>query len=101
MQFNTICATPRVMVEHCIGTLKGRFPFLRNIRIKITEEPESIRKIQRYIRVAVILHNLMVGFNEEQFEYEEDNIDNNNNAQNNNETAFSFTNPNTDGIGEN
>ena len=65
MQFNTICAKPRVAVEHTIGCLKGRFPMLRNIRVRITDNKESIHKIQRYIRLCVVLHNLMIGFNEE------------------------------------
>jgi DDE superfamily endonuclease len=30
--FNTLLAKPRVKSEHCIGMLKGRFPFLKGIR---------------------------------------------------------------------
>ena len=61
-QFNTICALPRVIVEHCIGLWKNRFPFLRNIRMRITDDPKTMTRIQRYIRVTVILHNLLIGY---------------------------------------
>lgn len=33
--FNTLLAKPRVKSEHGIGLLKGRFPWLKNIRITI------------------------------------------------------------------
>ncbi len=35
LNFNTLLAKPRIKSEHCIGLMKGRFPWLRNIRIKI------------------------------------------------------------------
>ena len=73
--FNTICATPRVIVEHCIGTLKGRFPFLRNICICITEDVETIKKVHRYIKCCILLHNLLIGWNDKQFDYEDEEED--------------------------
>jgi hypothetical protein len=37
--FNTLLAKPRIKSEHCtIGLMKGRFPWLKNIRIKIREK---------------------------------------------------------------
>ena len=72
--FNTICAAPRVIVEHCIGTWKERFPFLRNIRMRITHDPNTMIRIQRYVRATVILHNLMVGYDDEYVD--QDNITN-------------------------
>ena len=39
--FNTELSKPRVLTEHCIGMWKGRFPWLRNIRMKITENTQS------------------------------------------------------------
>ena len=71
-RFNTICAKPRVHVEHCIGMLKSRFPFLRDIRLRLTTKKSSFLRLQRYIRVAVILHNLMIGFDDPNFDYDDD-----------------------------
>ena len=98
MQFNSICSTPRVIVEHCIGQLKSRFPFLRNIRLRITEDVESIRRVQRYIRVCVILHNLLIGFNDEQFEIDKEEI-REHSTDDENSDKFNFINPETNGIG--
>ena len=33
--FNTLLAKPRVKTEHCIGILKGRWPFLRGTRLRL------------------------------------------------------------------
>ena len=57
--FNDLLAKPRVKSEHCIGLLKGWFPFLKNIRIDIKSR-ESLRNILRYVGAAVILHNLLI-----------------------------------------
>ena len=46
--FNDLLAKPRVKLEHCIGLLKGRFPFLKNIRIDI-KSWASLRNILRYV----------------------------------------------------
>jgi hypothetical protein len=54
----------RITVEQCIGILKGRFPWLRNIRKRLTDDPESIKSILRTIEVCVILHNMLVNFGE-------------------------------------
>ena len=48
-QFNMVCAAPRVLVKHCIGRLKARFPFLCDIRLRLREDLQSIHKVQRYI----------------------------------------------------
>jgi hypothetical protein len=53
-------AGPRVISEHCIGILKGRFPWLRSIRNKITEDAGSIKRILEYIECSIILHNLLL-----------------------------------------
>ena len=59
-KFNTIVARCRIWSEHTIGILKGRFPWLRSIQNKITEDPHSIGVILKYIEVCVILHNMLV-----------------------------------------
>jgi hypothetical protein len=57
--FNKILSKPRVKSEHSIGLLKGRFPYLKNIRIVITRR-EDLQKINRYVKAAVILHNILI-----------------------------------------
>ena len=56
--FNTLVAKPRVKSEHCIGILKGRFPFLRGIRLRLGSK-KDMRKIINYIRGTVVLHNFL------------------------------------------
>jgi hypothetical protein len=65
--FNTKLAKPRVSSEHTIGILKGRFPFLRSIRMRLTGK-KSFRKILRYITVCVILHNFLVDRREDEID---------------------------------
>ena len=62
---NKTIAKPRVLSEHGIGMLKARFPFLRSIRFKLTNEKRSMKRIIRYITTCVILHNLLLGFGDE------------------------------------
>ena len=63
--FNDAMKTPRVISEHCIGILKGRFPFLRSIRFLITENKDDLKKILKYILAAAVLHNLLVSYEDE------------------------------------
>ena len=63
--FNKTLARPRVTSEHVNGMLKGRFPFLRSIHFRITEDKKSMKRIIMYIAVSVILHNLLIGFGDE------------------------------------
>jgi hypothetical protein len=58
--FNTALASPRISSEHTIGMLKGRFPWLWSIRMIITEDKKSLKKILMYIDVCIILHNLLI-----------------------------------------
>ena len=57
--FNTLLASPRVKSEHCIGILKGRFPFLRCIRLKLGKR-KHLRRIIDNVRGTVILHNFLI-----------------------------------------
>jgi DDE superfamily endonuclease len=57
--FNTLLAKPRVKSEHCIGLLKGRFPFLRGIRMLIGNKAH-MSKVIDHVRGSVILHNYMI-----------------------------------------
>jgi DDE superfamily endonuclease len=58
--FNDAMKPLRVISEHTIGILKGRFPWLRSIRCRIDENVESIKKVLEYIDCAIILHNLLI-----------------------------------------
>lgn len=73
-QFNTVISRPRVSSEHTIGILKARFCFLREIRLKITEDPESFRRVLKYVRVCIIIHNLLMGWTDSDFDYEENTL---------------------------
>ena len=57
--FNTLLSRPRVKSEHCIGLLKGRFAWLKGIRIHIKRK-RHVRQIIRYVTAALILHNLLI-----------------------------------------
>ncbi|POM67168.1 LOW QUALITY PROTEIN: hypothetical protein PHPALM_16873 [Phytophthora palmivora] len=57
--FNTQLAKIRIRVEHCIGTLKGRFPLLK----RLCARPRNVNELKStisLIRAAIILHNLTI-----------------------------------------
>ena len=58
--FNTQMSKARVISEHTIGLLKGRFPWLRSIRKKISKDVAHARSLLRYIDATIILHNMLV-----------------------------------------
>ena len=60
--FNTALGSPRVISEHTMGIWKGRFPWLRKIRMIITDDPDSLYRILWYIDATVILHNMLIEF---------------------------------------
>ena len=55
----------RIISEHCIGMLKGRFPWLRSIRLKITEDRKSLVRILHLLEATVIIHNMLIDIGEE------------------------------------
>jgi hypothetical protein len=57
--FNDLLSSPRSTAEHTIGILKARFPFLRQIRIRIRDK-NSMLELIRIVKAAVVLHNLFV-----------------------------------------
>ena len=65
VKFNEKLARMRIVSEHCIGILKGRFPWLRSIRLTITDDKKSIRRILELIDVTIILHNMLIHFGED------------------------------------
>ena len=64
-KFNEKMARLRIISEHCIGMLKGRFPWLRSIRFKITEDKRTIREILETLDATVIVHNMLIELGEE------------------------------------
>jgi len=63
-KFNKLLSKVRMRSEHTIGILKGRFPWLRSIRMKITEEKSLLRRILRLVEATIILHNMLLTCNE-------------------------------------
>lgn len=59
-QFNEKLACLRIISEHCIGMLKGRFPWLRSIRLLITEEKKLLTQISHLVQATVVLHNILI-----------------------------------------
>jgi DDE superfamily endonuclease len=74
-QFNEKLARLRIISEHCIGMLKGRFPWLRSIRLKVTEKKSSLKRILKLLEATIIIHNLLIEIGEkdrkEWIEYDE------------------------------
>lgn len=66
--FNNTVSKVRIMSEHTIGLLKCRFPFLRSIRFLLRDGEQGkqdMKKILQYVTVCIILHNLLIGLNDE------------------------------------
>ncbi|GAV05984.1 hypothetical protein RvY_16028 [Ramazzottius varieornatus] len=57
-QFNFYLASIRIRVEHTIGILKGRFPSLQSLRIKIFDK-ETHERAVRWIKACVVLHDML------------------------------------------
>eukprot|EP00980_Cylindrotheca_fusiformis_P014079 scaffold3682_cov70-Cylindrotheca_fusiformis.AAC.1 len=65
-KFNEKLAKLRIISEHCIGILKGRFPWLRSIRMKIKEDKKYLRRILSMLDATIVLHNILIDFGEEE-----------------------------------
>ena len=63
--FNTLAASIRISSEHTIGMLKARFPWLRSIRMVITDDKKSLKRILELLEATIILHNILVDLNDE------------------------------------
>ena len=70
--FNTAISKPRVTSEHTIGILKNRYPVLRSIRILLTADKRSMERIQQLVAVCIILHNILIGWDDDDWEVEDD-----------------------------
>ncbi len=60
MKFNKALSPPRVIIEHTMGLWNAHIPWLRNIRMCITYNPESLKRILCYIDATVVLHNMLI-----------------------------------------
>jgi len=63
-RFNKLLLKVRMRSEHTIGILKGRFPWLPSIRMKITKKKRSLRRILQLLDATIILHNMLLTFKE-------------------------------------
>jgi hypothetical protein len=62
--FNRAHARARITIEHTIGLLKGRFPFLRCIPLRVTQNNNTVLKVVRFIEAIICIHNIMHDFSE-------------------------------------
>ncbi|EGZ26287.1 hypothetical protein PHYSODRAFT_422204, partial [Phytophthora sojae] len=58
-EFNFRLATQRIAIEHCIGIIKGRFPFLSECATYLLDEVDLIRVCKRQ-RACFVLHNVCI-----------------------------------------
>jgi hypothetical protein len=57
--FNTCVANLRVVNEHTIGVLMGRWASLREIRIQVNQK-EDMERVMLWFKGCVILHNMLI-----------------------------------------
>jgi DDE superfamily endonuclease len=83
-KFNEIVKPPRAISEHTNGILKGRFPYLREIRMLISDDPKTILRIVQLIHSVVLLHNFLINIQDEgdDFLHADDDVDNNDDEDN-------------------
>jgi hypothetical protein len=62
--FNKLFSRARVCIEHVNGILKARWMSLKGIRIQVKEKGD-FKKVCNHVEVCLILHNLMIEFNDE------------------------------------
>jgi hypothetical protein len=66
--FNRVHSRARVVSEHTIGLLKGRFCMLRGIPLRLKKGRATLLKLVRHIEACVILHNILNCMNETDYE---------------------------------
>ena len=57
--FNTILAKIRIRSKHSIGMLKGRFQFMKGMRMRIRKESDLMRTVE-LIRACTVIHNWLI-----------------------------------------
>jgi hypothetical protein len=68
--FNQALSALRVTNEHTIGILKNRFPILKKMPIRITEEVESMERAVDFIEACCVLHNILLDLSENENDME-------------------------------
>ena len=68
--FNHLFSSARVTIEHVNGILKGRFGSLKGLRIEI-KEVEDFKRLNEWVLVCLILHNILTIYNDD-FDCEEE-----------------------------
>lgn len=70
-QFNRNLSKYRVRVENCIGEIKGRFPSLKNLPVRITTQ-EDLDFCSLWVGVCAMLHNFAKEYDDAvMYDYEE------------------------------
>ena len=63
-RFNKLLSKVQTRSEHMIGILKGHFPWLRPIRMKVMKKKRSLHCILQSLDATIILHNMLLTFKE-------------------------------------
>jgi hypothetical protein len=75
LEFNRKISPARIIIEHVMGLLKGRWSSLRGLRVKI-HKPEDVERANRWIVAILVLHNIVMKFKDNwEEEIEEDETD--------------------------
>jgi putative aminopeptidase FrvX len=67
-------ASARIIVEHVMGILKGRWCSLKGLRVKIKTKKDT-EKVNGWILSCLILHNMVTQFNDDWSDEMESDID--------------------------
>eukprot|EP00644_Phytophthora_capsici_P013820 jgi/Phyca11/119893/e_gw1.40.258.1 len=62
--FNTCVAHVRVVNEHTIGVLKGRWSSLKELRIQLNKK-EDMRRLLDWVNACVVLHNMVITYGDD------------------------------------
>jgi hypothetical protein len=63
LEFNRKISSARIIVEHVMGLLKGRWSSLRGLRVHLHKK-EDTEKVNKWIITCLILHNMVTSFND-------------------------------------
>ncbi|KAH9080070.1 hypothetical protein Ae201684P_009016 [Aphanomyces euteiches] len=73
-QFNRLLSKARIIIEHCIGVVKSRFPCLSLYGIHLAEKGAAMRLLKTQ-RACFVLHNTCIELSEADFEVEDESSD--------------------------
>lgn len=61
LEFNRKFSSARIIVEHVMGLLKGRWSSLRGLRVQI-QKKEDIERVNQWIVAILVLHNMVMKY---------------------------------------